>query len=104
VGVEGGQAVGLGDGGVDDSVLASAEAQPYQVPGFVLGKPMPKRPEPGWEKPPCSGFQRSINGACWFGPLEGEKPPCEDAFEHENRCYTPVIPHNRIRQPTSEEP
>jgi len=94
---------GLADAGVDDSVLASMEVNLYGVPGFVLGEPMPKRPEPGWKRPPCSGTQRSINGTCWFGPLEGEKPPCSDSYEHDGRCYTPVNLKGR-RQPTSDEP
>ncbi len=99
------RAVGLADGGVDESVLASAESRvPYGVPGFVLGEPIPKKPEPGQKRPPCNpGFERSINGACWYHVSELE-PPCRDYFEHDGRCYGPVIPPGRIRPPTSEEP
>ncbi|HEX8706598.1 MAG TPA: serine/threonine-protein kinase [Myxococcaceae bacterium] len=104
-GAEEERAVGLADAGVDDSVLASAESQPaYGGPGFVLGEPIPKKPEPGQKRPPCNpAEQRAINGLCWW-VHHNKKPPCEDAFEHEDRCYTPVIPPNRIRPPTSEEP
>ena len=97
------QSVGLADGGVDDSVLAAAEkAAPYGVPADVLGQPLPKRPQPGQRRPPClPTYQRAINGLCWWinGP-----PPCEDSYEHEDRCYTPVVPTTRPPTPTSEEP
>jgi len=95
--------VGLADGGVDE-VLAAAEAQPsYGVPGYVFGTPLPKKPAPGQRKPPCEPiYQRSLNGLCWW--IMPKPPPCHDAnqFEHEDKCYTPVIPSTR--SPTSEEP
>ncbi len=95
--------VGLADGGVDE-VLSAAEAQPsYGVPGYVLGTPLPKKPAPGQRRPPCEPlYQRPINGLCWW--IMPKPPPCNDAnqFEHEDKCYTPVIPNTRA--PTSEEP
>jgi hypothetical protein len=93
--------VGLADAGVDDSVLASAEALPYGAPGDVLGEPVPKRPEPGQKKPPCKADERAINGGCWF-PITTRKPPCDGIYEHDGRCYTPVQAGTR-RTPTSEE-
>ncbi|HEX8698897.1 MAG TPA: serine/threonine-protein kinase [Myxococcaceae bacterium] len=95
------QAVGLGDGGVEDSVLASAQSKPtYGVP--VFADPMPTKPLPGQHRPPCPPSTRSIEGACWYGPLEGVRPPCPGVYEHEGKCYGPAYPDRR--QPTSEEP
>jgi serine/threonine protein kinase len=93
--------VGLADGGVE-LFLAAAEIQPpYGVPGFVLGAPLPKKPAPGQRRPPCEPvYQRSINGLCWWSMPK--PPPCNDAFEHEGKCYTAVIPSTHM--PTSEEP
>jgi serine/threonine protein kinase len=93
--------VGLADAGVDDSVLAAPRAHAYGTPGVVLGAPIPEKPEPGQKKPPCGESQRAINGACWH--LLADKPPCEAAFEHDGRCFLPVLPKGR-RPPTSEEP
>jgi len=36
-------------------------------------------------------------------PVNTSKPPCEDYYEHNGRCYSPVIPGAR-REPTSEDP
>jgi hypothetical protein len=98
------RAVGLADAGVDD-VLASAEAHPtYGVPGYVLGEPVPKKPDPGQKRPPCNPvFERAINGACWYHVSE-LPPPCKDYFEHDGQCYGPVMPPGKARPPTSEEP
>ncbi len=93
--------VGLVDGGVED-VLAAAEARiTYEGPGYALAQPLPKTPFEGQRRPPCGQAQRAINGLCWWTHPE-RKPPCEEAFEHDDRCYTPVIPFSR--PPTSEEP
>jgi hypothetical protein len=94
--------VGLADGGVNE-VLAAAEAQPsHGVPGYVMATPLPEKPEPGQKKPPCkSPDQRAIHGGCW-APL-ATKPPCQDFYEHDGRCYAPVMLRTR-RQPASEEP
>jgi hypothetical protein len=96
------RAVGLADGGVD-GVLATAEAQPtYGVPGYVLAASIPKIPEPGQKKPPCNpADERPINGGCWSHV--SKKPPCEGFYEHDSRCYAPVMLGIR-REPTSEEP
>jgi serine/threonine protein kinase len=98
------QAVGLADGGVDDAVLASAEAHPpYSVPGFLLAEPIPKNPEPGQKKPPCKiADEWTINGGCYV-VIPSRKAPCEDFYEYDGRCYTPVMIKAR-RPPTSEEP
>jgi len=93
--------VGLADAGVEDSALTAAEAHAYGRPGFVLGEPIPDKPAPGQKKPPCGESQRAINGACWH--LLDDKPPCEAAFEHDGRCFLPVLPKGRL-PPTSEEP
>jgi len=97
------RAVGLADGGVDESVLASAESRlPYGVPGFVLGEPIPKQPDSGQKKPPCNpADERAINGGCWSHV--SKKPPCEGFYEYDGSCYAPVQSRTR-RQPTSEEP
>jgi len=93
--------VALADGGVDE-VLAAAEAHPtYGVPSTLLGLPMPKQPRPGQRRPPCGEAQRQINGACWWR-VEGRKPPCEEAYEYDGRCYLPV--ERAERTPTSDEP
>jgi hypothetical protein len=97
------RAVGLADGGVDESVLASAESRfPYGVPGFVLGEPIPKKPDPGQKKPPCNpADERAIHGGCWSHV--SKKPPCEGFYEYDGSCYAPVQSRTR-HQPTSEEP
>jgi hypothetical protein len=95
------RAVGLADGGVDE-VLVAAEARPaYGGPAYGLVAPLPKTPLPGQRRPPClPTYQRAINGLCWW--IMPKPPPCEDAYEHDNKCYTAVVPNTR--QPTSEEP
>jgi predicted Ser/Thr protein kinase len=96
------RAVGVADGGVD-GVLAAAQARPsYGVPEDVLTTPVPEKPEPGQKKPPCKPSHRAINGGCWV--LLAEKPPCDDSYEHDGKCYLPVIPRGAIQQPTSGEP
>ncbi len=94
------RAVGLADGGVDE-FLAAAEAQPaHGVPG-VLGRSLPKTPAPGQRRPPCEPErQRAINGLCWWAL--SWKPPCGDGYEHEGRCYVPVVLNTR--PPTTDEP
>ena len=96
------QVVGLADGGVDDSVLAAASRPTYGGPRYVMGDPIPKKPDPGQKRPPCSPpEEQSINGGCWSVTLR--KPPCEDYYEHDGRCFLPVLLGTR-RQPTSEDP
>jgi hypothetical protein len=96
------KAVGLADGGVDE-VLASAEQAPaHGVPNRVLGPSLLKKPVPGQRKAPCeTRQQRAIIGFCWW--LLDERAPCgKGAYEHEDRCYVPVVENDRQR--TSEEP
>jgi hypothetical protein len=97
------QAVGLADGGVD-GVLASAGAPPYAIPGDQVGEAIPTKPYPGQKRPPCQPIaQRAINGGCW-SLINTRKPPCEDYYEHDGKCYSPVFPPSALRPPTSEEP
>ena len=96
------QAVGLADGGVDE-VLASAEQAPvHGAPNSMLGSSVLKKPVPGQRKAPCENpRQRVIIGFCW--KMLDEGPPCDKGeYEHEERCYVPVV--EKGRQPTSEEP
>jgi hypothetical protein len=90
--------VGLADAGVEE-VLASAVRTPRLS---VLATPLPKKPLPGQQRPPCEPErQRAINGLCWW--THPWKPPCgPSAYEYEERCYTAVILIGR--PPTSEEP
>lgn len=92
--------VGLGDGGVDE-MLVAAEAQPsYGAPG-VRGRSLPEKPASGQRRPPCEPErQKAINGLCWW--VHPWKPPCGDDYEHEGRCYAPVV--LKARPPTTEEP
>jgi hypothetical protein len=97
---EGTTATGLGDAGVDDSVLTKAVDLPRAGALIhTLGLPMPKQPFPGQRKPPCEPHeQRELHGACW-AVLE-MKPPCgKSSFDYEERCYMPVI--DLPRQPAS---
>ncbi len=97
------RAVGLADGGVD-GVLVAAEAQPsYRVPGVDVAAPVPERPEPGQKKPPCKPSDRAINGGCWIRQTT-RRPPCEESYEHDGKCYLPVIPRGTRQPPTSGEP
>lgn len=92
------------DAGVGDEVLASAEVLPRVGP-FIssLGRAMPKQPFPNQRRPPCERGERAINGGCWVGPIDLEKPPCgEKMFDYEGRCY--FASFDGPRQPTSEEP
>jgi serine/threonine protein kinase len=94
--------VGLADGGVDEVLAAAEAASSYGVPTYVLSRPVPTTPRPGQKRPPClPEKQRAINGVCWW--VQAWKPPCEEAFEHDGRCYTPVVP-DTPRPPTAEEP
>jgi serine/threonine protein kinase len=94
--------VGLADAGVDDSVLAAAQAHAYRPQDVAFGEPIPEKPEPGQKQPPCNNpDQRAINGGCWV-PIT-IKPPCQDFYEHDGRCYAPV-PQGARRPPTSKEP
>jgi hypothetical protein len=97
--------VGVADGGVDDAVLAAAHDFPRAevMPGLI-GREMPKDGFPRQRKPPCTERgERAIKGACWFGPLEGEKSPCgSKLFDYDGRCYVPSF--NSPRQPTSQDP
>ncbi len=94
--------VALADGGIDDALAAAEQAPVYGVPNSVLGQSVLKKPVPGQRKAPCENpRQRVILGFCWWH--FDVKPPCgKGEYEHEERCYIPVIENGR--QPTSEEP
>ncbi|HLK99254.1 MAG TPA: serine/threonine-protein kinase [Myxococcaceae bacterium] len=94
--------VALADGGVDEVLAAAEQAPVYGVPNSVLGQSVLKKPVPGQRKAPCENpRQRVILGFCWW--RLDEKPPCaKGEYEHEERCYGPVVENGR--QPTSEEP
>jgi predicted Ser/Thr protein kinase len=84
--------VGVADAGVEG--LASVVSAPrVGAPVYALAMPMPKKPFPGQNRPPCEAEgQKSINGGCWVGPIGTKKPPCGKAgFDHDDGCYLPVF-------------
>jgi hypothetical protein len=61
----------------------------------VVAKKMPSTRMKGQQAPPCGSapLQFVINDACWIradGPA-----PCGDIYEHEGRCYIPVVEKKR---------
>lgn len=91
------------DAGVGEGVLASTEVLPRVGPFMLsLGRPMPNQPYPGQRRPPCERGERAINGGCWVGPIDMEKPPCgEKMFDYEGRCY--FVSFESPRQTTSDQ-
>ncbi|KFE67131.1 protein kinase domain-containing protein [Hyalangium minutum] len=93
------------DAGVGEAALSSVENMNPRVGDFVvsLGRSMPSKPFPLQRRPPCNRGEKEINGGCWIGPIDAEKPPCGDQmFDYEGRCYFASFGENR--QPTSGEP
>jgi len=93
------------DAGVGEDALASAQNVPKAVlPALLsLGRPMPPKPFPGQRRPPCVRGEQEIHGACWLGPMEGQKPPCGDRmFDYEGKCY--FASYDQDPQPTSGTP
>lgn len=92
------------DAGVGDLALSTVE--PHQAvihPILSLGRPMPSKPFPNQRRPPCMRGEREIHGACWIGPIGGEKPPCGDKlFDYRGECY--FASYEAPKQPTSKEP
>ncbi len=58
-----------------------------------ITREVPDRPLRGQRRAPCT--QRSaveIKGSCWWNLAGTEAPPCEEGkYEHEGRCYAPVL-------------
>ena len=52
---------------------------------------VPAKPEKGWKRPPCDGemAEYAINGACWTET--SKTPPCGRLYEHEGKCYRPML-------------
>ncbi|HEX8699316.1 MAG TPA: AarF/UbiB family protein, partial [Myxococcaceae bacterium] len=95
-----------GTGGMGDEAMASvspAGTPPSSGSGFtrqVLDGPLP-----GQKLPPCNKRGAVvIKGGCWV-VIEGSgKPPCGPGdYEHEDRCYFPLL-INAERVPTSDDP
>ncbi|ATB27667.1 hypothetical protein MEBOL_001111 [Melittangium boletus DSM 14713] len=63
----------------------------------VVAKKMPSKRMKGQRAPPCTLPQVLLNDACWER-LE-RIAPCEDFYEHEGRCYVPIV--EKKRAPTS---
>jgi serine/threonine protein kinase len=95
--------VGLADTNVEGLVSAKGVRRVGR-PTYVLALPMPKKPWPGQNKPPCEPeSQKAINGGCWVGPLGTKKPPCGKAgYDHDDGCYLPVF--DMPAPNTSEQP
>jgi hypothetical protein len=63
----------------------------------VVAKKMPSKKMRGQQPPPCEPVHYSINDGCW---IRADYPaPCGDLYEHEGRCYVPVV--EKKRAPTS---
>jgi serine/threonine protein kinase len=97
-GVASEEAVGLADAGVEESLASVAARQSAGTEPAWIGREIPKDPQPGQRKPPCTlPRETTIRGTCWILV----PPPClKSDFEWENRCYMPS--YNAPRQPTSD--
>jgi serine/threonine protein kinase len=98
------KAVGLADGGIDEVLVSAGQAPARGGPHSVPSPSLLKKPVPGQRKAPCENRrQRAIIGFCWWLFSPDERPPCgKGEYEHEDRCYVPVV--ENVRQPTSEDP
>jgi hypothetical protein len=69
--------------------------------------PLPEKPFPGQNKPPCKrAGEVELRGGCWYR-LADAKPPCkeegkEDSYLWKGACYGPAYPVGR--EPTSNPP
>ena len=63
----------------------------------VVARKMPGVKMKGQQGPPCDSTQFLLSEACWDELKKG--PPCGEYFEHEGRCYVPVV--EKKRPPTS---
>jgi serine/threonine protein kinase len=95
-----------GTSGLGEEGLASvAPAGTPPVSEERIAREVPTDPRPGQKRPPCNHRSATvINGGCWLRPAGAERAPCElSDYEHEGRCYVPLLT-NAVRVPTSEEP
>jgi serine/threonine protein kinase len=97
-----------GTSGLGEEAMASvAPAETPPVSGRRLARQVPKEPYKGLKRPPCAPWGAvAINGGCWRLQVIGgvDRAPCyPDLYEHEGRCYAPVLITDE-RVPTSEEP
>ncbi|MFY0526255.1 hypothetical protein ACN28I_25005 [Archangium gephyra] len=54
----------------------------------AIAHPMPQGPFRGQNRPPCkSRHEVVIRGGCWVEIAS--RPPCDDAYEYEGKCYMP---------------
>jgi hypothetical protein len=61
--------------------------------------PAPGKGDPTWQQAPCAEWQSALNGYC-FAPMDPNrvKPPCPGGlYEHNNRCFAPVVKANPNR-------
>jgi hypothetical protein len=93
--------VAVGDG------ASTTQSNPTANSSRVAGLPMPEKPLPGQNKPPCKrAGEVELRGGCWH-EVTRLKPPCkeegkEDAYEWKGGCYAPSYPAGR--EPTSNPP
>ncbi|ATB37147.1 hypothetical protein CYFUS_002568 [Cystobacter fuscus] len=85
---------------------AEMEVEDTEVPEWILtgqgdagvvAKKMPSKRMKGQAAPPCTLPQVLLNDACWEEMKR--TAPCEDFYEHEGRCYVPIV--EKKRAPTS---
>ncbi|HYI01541.1 serine/threonine-protein kinase [Hyalangium sp.] len=91
------------DAGVGEEVPLSVVQDPRSSsPGHVLSLPMPKEPQSGQKKPPCSPrFEREVLGVCWV-VMDG-RPPCgNEGYEYDGKCVR--ASYDAPRTPTSGQP
>lgn len=64
-----------------------------------IGAPLPATPLEHWKRPPCSGRQKAINGACWV-KLDGDPGDdhCAEMYEWDGACWAPVAKGRRAPQ------
>ena len=95
----------LGDGQAPRT-KGSVDTLEYEVPEWlfvdqgdagVVARKMPGVKMKGQQGAPCDSTQFFLSEACW-DRLE-KMPPCGEYFEHEGRCYVPVV--EKKRPPTS---
>ncbi|HLM43004.1 MAG TPA: hypothetical protein VK458_04000 [Myxococcaceae bacterium] len=57
----------------------------------VFARPLPRQPFKGQKRPPCTRLvEAELIGACW-GPHELKAPCPDELFEHQGKCYAPII-------------
>ena len=57
----------------------------------MLARPLPREPFKGQKRPPCSRYIHvELVGACWM-PHELKAPCPDELYEHQGKCYAPVL-------------